>query len=97
MDPEVTASTVYRTIDTLESLGLIVHSHGTDGREEYHVVPDEEHAHLLCESCGTTWEVAPTELSTVVRDLDRSRGFAVSVSHLTISGVCGGCRGLTQP
>ncbi|HET7727497.1 MAG TPA: Fur family transcriptional regulator [Candidatus Limnocylindrales bacterium] len=91
VDPEVTASTVYRTLDTLEELGLVVHSHGRDGREEYHVVPAEEHAHLVCERCGSSWEVGPDELSTLVENLRRARAFTVSVSHLSISGVCASC------
>ena len=33
-------STVYRTLDVLEELGIIRHSHGADGREEFHVQPD---------------------------------------------------------
>ena len=92
LDPEVTPSTVYRTLDTLEELGLIVHSHGAGGREEYHVVPEAVHAHLACERCGATWEVEPTELASLAGALERERGFAMSVSHLTISGVCADCR-----
>ena len=92
VDPEVTPSTVYRTLDTLESLGLVVHSHGADGREEYHVVPEAEHAHVACETCGRTWEVDGTELGSLVEGLERMRGFSVSVSHLTIAGVCADCR-----
>lgn len=91
VDPDVTPSTVYRTLDTLEALGLVVHSHGTDGREEYHVVPEEEHAHLVCETCGKTWELATNELTTLVGALQRTRGFRASVSHLTISGTCASC------
>lgn len=91
VDPEVTPSTVYRTLDTLEDLGLVVHSHGPDGREEYHVVPEEEHGHLLCETCGGTWELAPKELAALVDTLQQTRGFQASVSHLTLSGTCSSC------
>ena len=94
VDPEVIPSTVYRTLDTLEELGLVVHSHGTDGREEYHVIPASEHAHLACETCGRTWEVGPTELASFVDDLYQLRGFSVAVSHLTVSGMCADCRRL---
>jgi Fur family ferric uptake transcriptional regulator len=47
-DPLTTPSTVYRTLDVLEELGYLHHSHGADGREEYHVLPETEHAHLRC-------------------------------------------------
>ena len=47
-DPDTIPSTVYRTLDVLEELGVIRHSHGADGREEFHVLPAAEHAHLYC-------------------------------------------------
>jgi len=37
-DPDTIPSTVYRTLDVLEDLGVIRHSHGADGREEFHVL-----------------------------------------------------------
>ncbi len=41
-DPSTIPSTVYRTLDVLEELGIVRHGHGPDGREEYHVLPGEE-------------------------------------------------------
>ena len=38
-DPDTTPSTVYRTLDVLEELGYIRHSHSAAGREEFHVLP----------------------------------------------------------
>jgi Fur family ferric uptake transcriptional regulator len=92
-DPETTPSTVYRTLDVLEDLGYVHHSHGADGREEFHVLPSSEHAHLQCEGCGRSWEVEPSETSAFVRRLERSRGFRVDVGHLTIAGRCEDCAG----
>ena len=91
-DPETTPSTVYRTLDVLEDLGYLHHSHGADGREEFHVLPQSEHAHLQCERCGRSWEMEPGEAADLVRGLVRSRGFRVDVGHLTIAGECAECR-----
>ena len=91
-DPETTPSTVYRTLNVLEELGLVSHSHGHDGREEFHVWPASEHAHLACESCRATWEIQGDEVLPMTEALARTRGFAVNLSHLTVSGVCAGCR-----
>jgi Fur family ferric uptake transcriptional regulator len=91
-DPDATPSTVYRTLDALEELGYIHHSHGADGHEEYHVLPDRRHAHLQCEQCGRTWELEPNEVGELVQGLERSRGFEVHVAHLTIAGGCAECR-----
>lgn len=90
-DPDTTASTVYRTLDVLEDLGLVAHSHGHDGREEFHLWPDSDHGHLACGSCGSTWEIEADEAIALTDGLSRTRGFAVNLSHLTISGICSGC------
>ena len=91
IDPETTASTVYRTLDALEGIGLVRHSHGHDGREEFHVLPATVHGHLRCEACGGTWEIEIDEARQLTRSLVRSRGFQVNLSHLTVVGRCATC------
>ena len=90
-DGTTTPSTVYRTLDVLEEFGLIKHDHGPDGREEYHVLPEQVHGHLHCVGCGTTWEIRPKTGSLIVDALAADLGFAVDLSHVTISGHCQGC------
>lgn len=91
IDPDTTPSTVYRTLDVLEDIGLVRHSHGHDGREEFHVLPATEHGHLRCERCGATWEIEAAEARQLTRALAQRRGFTVNLSHLTIVGRCAGC------
>jgi Fur family transcriptional regulator, ferric uptake regulator len=93
IDPATTPSTVYRTLDVLEELGVVSHSHGPGGRQEFHVNRAAGHGHLLCSSCGRTWELAETEVQPLVDQLRAARGFAVDVDHLTIEGRCAACRG----
>ena len=73
MDPTTIPSTVYRTLDVLEELGLLSHSHGADGREEFHVRPIAAHGHLHCIGCGTTWEIDADEAASLVASLERPR------------------------
>ena len=96
-DPDITPSTVYRTLDTLEELGLVIHSHGPDGREEYHIGPDSEHAHLQCDGCGRSWELGADETSALQDQLRSDRGFAIAVTHLTITGRCAACGASESP
>jgi Fur family ferric uptake transcriptional regulator len=91
-DPNTTPSTVYRTLDMLEGFGLVKHGHGPGGREEYHILPEQVHGHLHCQACGATLEIQPEEGSAIVAALDAGHGFAVDLSHVTISGRCRGCR-----
>jgi Fur family ferric uptake transcriptional regulator len=90
-DPDTTPSTVYRTLDVLEELGYLAHSHAADGREEYHVLPVAEHAHLHCSDCGGSWEIAAEEVAGLADGLHRDRGFTVDVAHLTVAGLCRDC------
>ncbi|MEA2623308.1 MAG: Fur family transcriptional regulator, ferric uptake regulator [Chloroflexota bacterium] len=90
-DPETTPSTIYRTLDVLEDLGYLHHSHGAGGREEFHVLPAVEHGHLQCVGCGESWEIGADEVADLLGHLQRSRGFAVDVGHLTIAGRCAAC------
>ena len=92
-DPSTIPSTVYRTLDVLEDLGVVRHGHGPDGREEYHVLPGTVHGHLYCNGCGATWEIGVAEAAAIVGALDTDRGFEVDLSHVTIVGRCRACRG----
>ena len=92
LDPDVTPSTVYRTLETLEELGLVRHSHGIDGREEFHVRPESEHGHLACASCGRSWELDADEVGDFLVGLSRARAFEADLSHLTVVGRCRDCR-----
>ena len=92
IDPATIPSTVYRTLDVLEEIGVVRHSHAADGREEFHVLPVLEHGHLECRRCHATWEIPATEAAELVAPLERRRDFRVDVSHLSILGLCAGCR-----
>ncbi len=91
LDPTTIPSTVYRTLDVLEDLGLVRHHHGADGRETFHVQPLADHGHLYCRNCGSSWEIGAGEAAVLVEALQTGRGFAVDLSHVTVTGRCAGC------
>ena len=90
-DPDTTPSTVYRTLDVLEELGFIRHSHSATGREEFHVLTDEQHAHLQCTSCGKTLEIGMVEAATIAEPIRTRYGFEPDMGHMTIVGRCAEC------
>ena len=91
VDPATIPSTVYRTLDVLEELGLVSHSHAADGREEFHVMPNDEHGHLHCVACGETWEIDAGEAASLVGAVAEARRFRVELAHLSIAGRCASC------
>ena len=90
-DPSTVPSTVYRTLDVLEDLGIVRHAHGVDGREEFHVLPVADHGHLHCTGCRQTWEIDEAEARALVAAMRADRGFRVDLSHLSVAGVCRTC------
>jgi Fur family ferric uptake transcriptional regulator len=95
LDPATTPSTVYRTLDVLEALGVVSHSHGIDGREEFHVRPVADHGHLICSDCGVEAELPAADAEPFVAALRRERGFEAQVGHLTVVGRCRECAAAT--
>lgn len=95
----VNISTVYRTLELLEELGLVRHTHLGHGAPTYSVTTDEEHVHLVCRDCGRVQETSPEVVADVVRRLADERGFTVDVGHFSVFGRCRDCAlaGAEQP
>lgn len=90
-DASTIPSTVYRTLDVLEELGLVRHGHDANGREEFHVLPAAEHGHLHCRQCGATWEIGDERATAVAAALRGADGFEVDIGHVTLVGRCADC------
>jgi Fur family ferric uptake transcriptional regulator len=88
----VNISTVYRTLELLEGLGLVKHAHLSHGAPTYHASDQPEHIHLICRDCGKVSEVAPIVVQPMLAELESSQGFVADVGHLTIFGSCEECR-----
>jgi Fe2+ or Zn2+ uptake regulation protein len=89
--PSVNISTVYRTLDSLEAIGVIDHVHLGHGRAIYHLT-DEVHQHLVCERCERVLELPASKLGGFISMLDRDFGFEVDSGHFAIVGTCRSCR-----
>jgi Fur family ferric uptake transcriptional regulator len=87
----VNISTVYRTLELLEELGLVKHTHLNHGAPTYHAAAAPEHVHLVCRECGDVIEVEPEMVRSLVDGLRSDVGFAADVGHLTVFGTCGRC------
>jgi Fur family transcriptional regulator, ferric uptake regulator len=87
----VNVSTVYRTLEVLEELGLVRHAHLSDRAPTYHSVTGYEHFHLVCRNCHRIVSVDPDVLEPLNDRLQELHGFVVDVGHLTIFGRCGSC------
>lgn len=87
----INLSTVYRTLELLDELGLIRHAHLTDRAPTYHSARGHEHAHLVCRDCGRVISIDRAEMETALAGLAGERGFAPDYGHLTVFGTCAEC------
>ena len=88
----VNLSTVYRTLEVLEEVGLIRHAHLSDRSPTYHSVHGHKHFHLVCRNCKRVTSVETDVLGPLRTALASEHGFEIDEGHLTVFGTCqGGC------
>lgn len=90
--PGINRSTVHRTLDLLEDLGLVRHGHVEDGAARYHLASDSHHLHLICHRCGSGLEVTDLSIGAeFIARLQQAYGFRADLTHFPISGRCRKC------
>jgi Fur family transcriptional regulator, ferric uptake regulator len=87
----INITTIYRTLELLEELGLVTHAHLSHGAPTYHGVAEDLHAHLVCRLCRGVQEVPVGMLDELAEKLGKERGFMVDVGHVALFGVCASC------
>jgi Fur family transcriptional regulator, ferric uptake regulator len=87
----VNISTIYRTLELLEEIGLVTHTHLSHGAPTYHSSAVPPHVHLVCRSCKTVYDVDPQAVQPLVDRLHDDEGFETDVAHLTVFGLCQKC------
>src|SRR6266702_1084354 len=89
-------STVYRTLELLEQIGLVTHTHLGHGAHRDHLAAESQHIHLVCRECGGIKQLEPAAVRSLVNALEAEHGFETDVGHLTVFGTCAQCRGLAR-
>ncbi|GAB3406001.1 Fur family transcriptional regulator [Flindersiella endophytica] len=87
----VNQSTIYRTLELLEELELVTHTHLGHGAPTYHPASAPDHAHLVCRSCDRVQQVDPDVVEPLVHALQERYGFVTDIRHLTVQGDCADC------
>jgi Fur family ferric uptake transcriptional regulator len=87
----VNLSTVYRTLEVLEDVGLVTHAHIGHGPPTYHAVDEHVHIHLVCDRCATVVSVPASTATEFVDRLESDYGFRTDISHVSVHGLCRAC------
>ncbi|MBA3249434.1 MAG: transcriptional repressor [Geodermatophilaceae bacterium] len=88
--PGVNITTVYRTLDLLEQLGLVRHRHFGHGAPLYHA-SDNDIVHAVCHGCGAVLVIPQELLAPVAKWLTDERGFDLDTGHIALAGMCADC------
>ena len=87
----VNVSTVYRTLEMLEELGLVRHAHLSDRAPTYHSTSGHAHFHLVCRNCHRVTSVDPEVARPLAERLRADHDFDPDIGHLTVFGRCTDC------
>jgi Fur family ferric uptake transcriptional regulator len=88
--PEVDLTTVYRTLEVLEEIGMVRHTHLDHGAPAYRPAEDD-HIHVVCHDCGSVVDAPATLVDEIETRLHEERGFVLDRAHLTLFGRCQSC------
>jgi Fur family ferric uptake transcriptional regulator len=88
----VNLSTIYRTLEVLEDVGLVTHAHIGHGPPTYHAVDEHVHIHLVCDRCKVVQSVPASVAASFVEQLEAEYGFRTDISHVSVHGLCESCK-----
>jgi Fur family ferric uptake transcriptional regulator len=95
-DGRIHRATVYRTLHTLKTMGLIDEldlMHVSGDRHFYEVRPSEFHIHLVCMRCGAVAEPGGPFWQELKLRVQQETGFRPEVVRLEMGGTCVNCQG----
>ncbi len=87
----VNISTVYRTLELLEEIGLVRHTHLGHGAPTYHLADRHHHIHLVCRDCTNVIEADLSVAAEFTAKLREQFGFDTDMKHFAIFGRCEDC------
>lgn len=90
--PETGLATVYRTLETLVNLGLVVRVHLEDGCHTYMVAPMGHRHSIVCVGCNRVMDFSECPIGSISRKLSRQTGFTIQKHFLQLFGRCQTCQ-----
>jgi Fur family transcriptional regulator, ferric uptake regulator len=87
VDPNISISTVYRTVRLFEDAGIIERHDFRDGRSRYETIPEEHHDHLIDLRSGTVIEFRSEEIEAIQDRIARDLGYKLVDHRLELYAV----------
>src|SRR5580700_4279385 len=96
-DPKLNRVTVYRTLKLLKEGGLVDEldlMHQAGEQHYYETRRKQEHAHVICLSCGKVEEFFGEPLQRLRRQIEAHFGFQIVLARTEVGGYCPHCQAL---
>lgn len=90
--PTLAKSTVYRTLELLESTGTVMSRAEPDGETSYVWCRPAHHHHAICRNCGCVTDVDCAAIGALNQRLFEEVGFEVDGHTIELFGYCARCR-----
>ena len=95
---DVELTTVYRTLDLLNSMGLVTIIDSGDKQRLYELaISAHPHLHLVCRVCGRITGVELEPFQAMVNQIKELAYFSVDLGSITVQGTCVDCTKSTSP
>ena len=92
----VSRATLYNTIQLLLDCGLVVkHQFGDNTAKYERTYGNENHAHLICTSCGQIWETKNSNIFTPSQQ-KKIKNFSITYYNMYIYGLCSKCNHINK-
>ena len=89
---KVSLSTIYRTLDLLQSKGEASSRVDENGEATYVFCEPTHHHHAVCRNCGRVDEVVCEAVERLAADLRAHHGFEIDDHEMEFFGRCAACR-----
>ena len=89
--PNLSLSTVYRTLRTLKELSLVQEVHFGEGHHHYEAKAPHEHHHLVCLGCGKVVEFQYPVSRYVKKNVAEAKDFDIVDTEIRMNGYCSEC------
>ena len=89
--PASDLASVYRNLDTLETLGLVRHVHVGHGPGLYALAGHHDAGYAACERCGRHVALDGDALAEIGDAVRAACGFDAALAHFPIVGLCPEC------
>ena len=91
---EVGISTIYRTVQILEEMGIITRRNFDDGFARFELGQLNEkhwHHHLICLKCKKVIEMQDDYLEALEKEIEEKKNFIIMNHELKVYGYCSDC------